>query len=98
MPVWNPLNRHFSYAWPCPDPVTCSPKCLVRCRMNPLPSRAASLAEAGEGLHAPIPPWYLGNHSDQVGLGLLVVQGGPRPEVQHAAVAVHGELGGRHVL
>lgn len=45
-----------------------------------------------------LPPCYLGNHSDEVGPGLLVVQGGPGLEAQHAAVVVHGELGGVRIL
>lgn len=45
-----------------------------------------------------LPSCYLGNHSEEVGPGLLEVQGGPGLEAQHPAVAVHGELGGVWIL
>lgn len=46
----------------------------------------------------PIPPYYLGNHNDEMGPGLLIVQGGPSPEAQHTTVMVHGKFGGLHIL
>lgn len=47
----------------------------------------------------PLPSlYYLGNHSDKMGPGLLIVQGGPRLEAQHTAVAVHGKFGGVWIL
>ena len=45
-----------------------------------------------------LPFCYLGNHSDEVGPGLLEVQDGPGLEAQHPAAAVHGELGGARIL
>lgn len=45
-----------------------------------------------------LPLYYLGNHSDEVGRGLLVVQRGPSLEAEYTTVAVHRKLGGVRIL
>lgn len=95
--VWSPLNRHCNYTGPHPDLVTSSPNCPVSCR-NPA-AVECSFPDKGWGRTAcPHSPWYLGHHSDEVSPVLLIVQGASCAEVQHAAVAIHSELGGQYVL